>query len=534
MAVGAQDEARLAVGLAAIGALLCVMLAAPVPVLDEESYLDMAAQASVLRPYDWWRAWQPWGAGNEGDAFVFAHPPGHLWWVELVTGAVPDELGVRAWKVAAAAPWALLLAVSVGTLATQVTRRPLFAVLAWLGAPVVVLGLQRGLMPDLAVSACMAAAVLGWRAATAGSRRGAVLGGLALAAAAWVKYPALVLVPALAVHALVLARGERGVLLKRTLPFWLAAAAPWLLGEAWLWASYGRPHIVEVLSRAAEIDRGDMRGRVLGLLGRAFVLGLPAVVLLADLRKVLLLAPVLVVGALVLAWGPTDLDAATATRLMPFLLVGGVVVGLLWVVARSPARDRGPGRPGDTLLLVLWASAVLIGVVVGHNYVAPRYLLPAAAPVALVLARAVDARPRGRALLVVGALLGMAVGGGLTVAEHRYFQASADLAGEIARTWPTPGVATGEWSFRWRLREAGWGRLSAETPSGVLLVAPVHASPGPVPPDSTPVADYALGRFPLRVVHAGDRIGLYAETLGVLPLGLSDSPLEEAKAWRIR
>ena len=72
-------QPRLALALAA--AVVAALLSCPVPVLDEESYLDIATQLRWDRPYDWWRPWPPWGANREADALVYAHPPGFLMWV---------------------------------------------------------------------------------------------------------------------------------------------------------------------------------------------------------------------------------------------------------------------------------------------------------------------------------------------------------------------------------------------------------------------------------------------------------------------
>ncbi|MEC8425573.1 MAG: hypothetical protein VX000_17425, partial [Myxococcota bacterium] len=370
-------QPRLALALAA--AVVAALLSCPVPVLDEESYLDIAAQLDWLRPYDWWRPWPPWGASREADAFVYAHPPGFLLWVKAwaaLGGPVP------ALKVAAGLPWALLLGWSVGRLAERTTRQRWLALAAWLATPITVLGLQRGLMPDLMVAALSTYAVVAWieadRADASQRDRWLRGSGLTLALACVTKYPALLLLPVLLLHARVRRR------LRGLLPFWLAFAVPFILVEGWLWVGYGRPHLWEVLSRADEIPRGPLGGRGLGVATR---LGLGVAMLplmLAPLRRLLLPSTVLA-GGLVLWGAPGGTDTSGLVVLAVTAVPGvgaALVVGREWF---APSAPRADVEPGDGLLLGGWALVVLLGVVVGHNFAAPRYLLPAMAPLAMVL-----------------------------------------------------------------------------------------------------------------------------------------------------
>ena len=190
--------------LAAAAALVAVCLVAPVPVLDEESYLDLARQLDPARPYDWWRAWQPWGTDPSGDAYVYAHPPLFLLWVKGWMWGGGVGLPVQALKAAAALPWAMLMGWSAGRLAERVCRRPWMAAGAWLAAPITVLGLQRGLMPDLMVTALTTFAVVSWlegQAQTGGVRlRWLAFAGGAVGLAGFTKYPALVALAPLLVH----------------------------------------------------------------------------------------------------------------------------------------------------------------------------------------------------------------------------------------------------------------------------------------------------------------------------------------------
>ncbi len=508
--------------------MVAVALTCPAPVLDEESYLDIAAQLPWGHPYDWWRPWPPWGAGREADAFVYAHPPLFLWWAKLWSSSGAPVRGV---KIAAGLPWALLLGWSVGRLAEVTTRKPWLALAAWLTAPAVLLGLQRGLMPDLMVTALQTYAVVAWLEAgrAAAEKRGSWLrgAGVALALAALTKYPALMLVPVLLVH------GRATGLLRRSGGAWVAFAVVFVGVEGWLALTYGRVHLVEVLTRAGEIPRGPLDGRALGVATR-LALGVSVLpVLLPPLRR-LLLPAVALAGGLVLLGAPGGTSTGRLVVLALFAVPGVVAVlaaGREWV---SPAAPRADVLPRDGLLLGGWALAVVFGVVVGHNFAAPRYLLPAAAPLALILVRVVDRQPNGRALLWAGAALQGALALVVTTAEHHFFVAGEGVAGALAKQVEAPGLYTGEWSFRRRLDRAGWTFLATTTPApGDIVAAPVESSPAELPGDWVEVGREAAGHFPVRVVDSAHGVGLYGETIGALPLGWRDGPLEEGILWQV-
>jgi 4-amino-4-deoxy-L-arabinose transferase-like glycosyltransferase len=520
------DRPRLV--LAFVAAAVAVLLVCPVPVLDEESYLDIAGQLTASRPYDWWRPWPPWGAGREADAFVYAHPPLFLWWVH-----VWSRLGgvVAATKVAAGLPWALLLGWGVGRLAERTTRRPWLAAAVWIACPITVLGLQRGLMPDLMLASLETIAVVAWvEAGQDGARRRTVWlvgGGIALSLAILTKYPAAVLVPVLLLHARFTEGG-----LRRTLPFWVAAAVPLLLVEGWLWWAYGRPHLWEVLSRAGEIPRGPLGGRALGSAVR-LALGVTMLPLLVAPVRSLWLPAVAGAGVLVLFGAPEGTTAVEMAVLVAFAAAGLVAVLLAGRGAMSAGR-REDVVPHDGLLMGGWAVAVVLAVVVGHNFSAPRYLLPAMGPLALLVTRAVERRGEGRTLLYAGAAVQGVLALLISTSEHHFFLAGDAVARQVAAATEEPGRFTGEWSFRWRLQHAGWTFLAGDAPpSGSWVAGPMESSPQALPESWVATETMAAGGLPLRVVDSANGVGLYGETIGALPLGWRSGPLEEAVLWRV-
>lgn len=515
--------------------LVAGMLQCPVPVLDEESYLDIASQFDVLRPYDWWRAWAPWGVAREADAYVYAHLPGFLWFVNGLMLLVGEERLNIAKPLAAVGP-ALLLGWSAAYLAERTTGRPSWAGLILLSAPAMLLVLQRGLMPDLWLTAWMTLAVLGWREGqsetTTGNRGWMAIGGVALAAAVSVKYSALVLAPALIAHGLLTRR------IKWTWPFWVAAALPLMLLEGALWAVYGRNHLFEVVSRAGELPRGSLDGRALGAVVRLGLVCLPIALLLRGLRVHVIAGGVLACGLLLTAWPDAPAEAVSLGLL--FALAGGAGVSLAYAAARVSNADG--------VLLGLWVVAVLAGVVLGHNFAAPRYLAPAALPLTLLLVRAVEDRPRASGWLGATALLQLGLAVALVRAEHRFFDGSAEAARSALdqahrRGAPAQLYFTGEWSSRWVLQasRAKWtdGRVRDRKgiieplPQGSVIIAPVNAASGPIPAGAVEVTRVAAPDAFLRVVDVEAGAGLYAETLGFAPFALGFAPVEEVVLWRL-
>ena len=503
--------------------LLClsvaIFLSASVPILDEESYLAITREFNPLLPYHWWRPWPPWYGGSEPDAFVYAHPPLFLEWVALWQRFTTELAQVR-WL--AAAPMAALLGWSSGRLIDGVSRRPLLGLLCWLGTPIVVLGVQRGLMPDLMVAALSTTAVMGWRQRS--DWRFAVLGGVALGLAGLTKYPALMLVPVFVVH------GWKTGGLRSTLPFWIAAAIPWFAGELWLAMMYGRVHLWEVLTRASEIGRGTGEGRALGMLVR-LPLGIGVLALLAKGRRHLWL-PSFVFAACVSLWAwPDDLELEQRLVLLVCATLGAVQLVLAGFCLVRGWQE--PEQNSDRLLMALWALAVLATVWGVHNFAAPRYMLAAILPLALLMVMEVGDQPRGRTLLWTGGAIQLCLALLLTLTEHRFFEASAELA-RAAVIQFQPTAFTGEWSFRQQMDAAGVPFYTGSGASGDIVVAPLHSSPGELPGDGIEIGRMAAeDGFPLRVVQDGSQVGLYAETLGALPLGWSTKPVEEVVAWQI-
>jgi hypothetical protein len=544
---------------APVAAVLLVVAAAGRPlVLDEEGYLWIARHLDPARPYDWARAWPPW---DSPDSFVYAHPPGHLLWCWALRG-LQDTLPLL--RIVAGAPWAALTGWAVLRLARETCHHPHRATAAWLGSAIVVLGLQDSLMIDLPATALVTAALACWRSSARDPDAlpdawGWAAGGL-LGAAVCTKYSAAVFAPVLLAHALRM-RWRGGVVA-------LGVALGVILAvEGWLAATYGRVHLVEVWARREEIARGDAGARVLGTLARAALLPVPLVVLRAR--------PALAAGAGVLAMAalvaarPTGLALGPASALLGACVLGAMVLARALEAGVRGAARRRRGDRDDGFLLGGWTIAGFLGVMVLHNYASARYLLPVAAPVAVLLGRAAEEVRGGKALLAASSVLGGLLAGALSLAEGRYARAAEDVArqalahiaradgphdvgsttrgaaaapGALRGAGPPPGTQdqepvvlfAGEWGFRAVMERHGATRLvpGRPLPPCAWLVVATQASPGAVP-SLDPVARLeSEDRGRLRVVDIHDGIGLYAETLGPLPFGVGTGPLESATLAR--
>lgn len=485
--------------LALLAGALCVQA---LPMIDEESYLDIAGQISghPMRPYDWWRPWQPWGSAPTDNAYVFAHPPGHLWWLAGWRGLLGQGL---AFRVAATVPWAALLGWGVGSLAEDVTKRPGLAALAWLASPIALLGLQAGLMIDLGTVALGTGAMAAWsRSLRDGRARWLVACGLLLGLAGSYKYPALLLVLVPVLHTLKVRT------VARLAPVLATFAGVWLGVQVVLWAQYGSPHLVHVLSTADQIARGPLLSRAAGTVLRLGLAVSPGA--LAEL-------PALALAGAPLGLLPAGLVPAEGGRAL-LLALGLLGAGLLARAALALREDAG------AVMLGIWALLVVGGVVVGHNYVGGRYLLPAVTPLVLLVARGIEHRPRWAAGLAVPGLI---LGGALVHAERQHARAWADAADQVIAAHE-PGVFTGEWTFRWRMEQAGWTFWSPDQAlePGQIVALPTHASPGPGPQDGRVLAQYDATGFGVVLVDLERGVGYHAETLGPRPLAIGAGVLE--------
>ena len=114
-------------------------------------------------------------------------------------------------------------------------------------------------------------------------------------------------------------------------------------------------------------------------------------------------------------------------------------------------------------------------------------------------------------------------------AERSFAKSSVHVAERVLANHSS-GYFSGEWSFRWRMREGGWRLWKGETIG--LVAQPQASSPGSPPEKYRLIEVYGDGIGGLRLLSASESIGYYGETLGFWPIGWSSGFQEEVKLWQ--
>ncbi len=515
-------------------ALLCaVAFIGKAPVIDEESYLWLGSHVSVLRPYDWHRVWQPWDVDGP-STFEYAHPPLFLWFMALVRGISTD---LRVNRLCCAVPFVSLYAWGVGRWAARCTVSPGLVGILWLASATVQLGLQDSLMIDLPAVALVTAGLALYREGVdegAGLWRAGALLGLGLGT----KYSMGMVVGLVILHAAV--QAGRGRLRGWALVAFLAPllSIP-LLGEAAMAVVYGKVHFLHVWAHRHDIASGPLDQRALGALVRMALLPLPALLLLA--RPGLTLGGTL--GGLVMATiaRPAGIEGGQFAELAICCAVGGVALARAAATVFTPAHMRRRDDRDDGLLLGGTVLCVVAGVTFAHNYASARYLLPAAAPLAMLLVRSAEDTLGGRALAQVSAAVGAVGALAFSVADYRFGASGVEVArvaaARVDERRPVEKRFAGEWSFRYTMEALGWERYrpGEDLPGGTLVVVADGESPGDYPRSVWEPVDRieSADALWLRVMSPAQGVSLYAETLGALPIGVGDGPLETATVFRV-
>lgn len=502
------------------------------PVADEESYLFMAEAISnhPLRPYDWWRIWQPWGQEPAQTTYAFAHPPLHIWWLSLTQGLFsPGPLG----RLVSSAPFLALYAWSAHRLCWRLSRHPNHALGFLLASPVLILGLQDTWMIDLGVLALSTASVALYREAllqrdTLNTSQ-LLRAGLLLGLAAGYKYPALVLLVLFAAHL------YRAGLLRKSRALWLGFLGPFALLQGFLWMQYGEIHVVAALQSVSEIDRSPLADRTSGLLVRlGFALSPLA---LFSSKQLLRGLPVglLFGGVASYCLGRGDLGPLQMVVLLALASTGGTFVVRATLASVSRSRRRRQGDRDDSFLLGGWVLLVVVSIVLGHNHADSRYLLPALLPMTLLVVRSASLVQGGKRVLQVSAYLWGAVALLTSLADMRLAKATDTLAQKMIQEHE-PGRFNAEWTARWRLEEAGWTywHHSEPLPAGARVLLFSNAGSSKPPDNASIIASAASpARFPFRVLDWETDAGYHSEQLGRLPLTWANSALTSALLYEV-
>ena len=463
-----------------VGLSLCSVLFSPLEhLLDEETYLWIAQQMSWGRPYDWAMPFPPF----QGTGFVFAHPPLFLWWVKFFGDSVWTGL-----------PWLILWWWSVQRLFVHTKTPWRSGMLVMVGCTALVLPMTRTVMPDLMMGALGLSGLVLF--AQSSSIHMTILSGALIGLAGWTKYPALLLL--LAPLMVEPSFRRLGVL-------WGSAFSILLLGEGWLWSAYDRWHLWEVIQHAQLIGRSPLDSRLLGLPVRLSASLLPFALL------VLCRFPRMVLGG-GLAFG---------------LLFGSNVGGWLTLGLALLLRL---GRMTEQPLWKWSIICLLLGVLVGHNYIAPRYWLLTVPMWWVVLQKDWITLNMSQILTIWG----LSWGWSLLVwhIEGSHAHQLARLV-RLALEDDTLTTFSGEWGMREIAQNNGLRPYQGEAKR--LVVS--HNSAGWIPSveDGWTLEQRWEGASTYcRLVSQSESVGYYADSLGQLPIVCSfePQPIEVVEIWK--
>jgi len=501
--------------------LVCVLavLALRLPFLnqpiqgDDVYYLEGAQHAQIdpLHPHHARYAFQ----GAVVDMRGHPHPPFNAMFLGAVLAAVRD---VREPVFHAAYILFSLIAVMAAlSLASRFSPHPLLATLMFMAVPAFVVN-GNSLEADVPFLAFWMASVALF--VSAEERRSAPrlsLAALAAALAAMTAYQSVFLAGVLGAY-LYLRKS-------RWMPAWAMLLVPFAVIGGWqLW------------ERSAG---GAMPGAVLVGYFREYALQ----TLAAKLRNA---------GALTvhMAWLVFPAIAATAfrdtgKRVLAFIAVAGAALAWVdanplfwasWIIGAMVLvwMARAAARAGDAeeRFLAAWVALFFSGAIAVFFAGSERYLLPAAAPVAILATRKLAGRT---ALLAAGCAASFALSLLLAVENYQHWEACREFVQRLApqmqshRTW-----VNAEWGLRF-YAEAEGGlpllRTTAPQPGDIVLRSALGGFDVPANGPRTLLASAEIRPWvPLRIIGLGVRSGYSTAAMGLRPFDISTKPVDRLTA----
>ena len=195
-------------------------------------------------------------------------------------------------------------------------------------------------------------------------------------------------------------------------------------------------------------------------------------------------------------------------------------------------RDR---RDGDTRFLMLWILIFFAGACALFYSGSARYLLPLAAPVAILLSRA----PANWVRAAIGIQLAISLGLATVNFEHwnGYRQFARDMRAQTAgkRVW-----VDAEWGLRHYFEAAGALPLHRDQwiPTGDIVVESELAFPAPYAHGGRALVEVARTEIrpwiPLRLIGLEARSGYSTNSLGLLPYDVRGGVVDRVRAVTLR
>jgi hypothetical protein len=445
------------------------------------------------------------------------HPPLNAWFLGGLLALVGDIREVP--FHAAYMLFSVIAAVSALSLARRFTRRPVAATLLFLATPAFVVN-GNSLEADVPfVAFWMAAAALFVSAVEERSRNKLLASGAAMFLAALAAYQSALLVPVLAVYLWLRGCKQRAA--------WAALAvipATLIAWQLWERLSTGQMPL-EVLGgyfQTYGLQRLQNKvNNALALTAHAAWLLFPALLVAGFGRR---------------RWWVAVAAGAASSWLDPHpLFWASFAAGILLLVGCAGGL-RSPDW--QTRFLSSWVLLFFAGALALFFAGAARYLLPVAAPVALLVVRRLEDRP---GWLAAGCALQMTLSLSLAWVNYQHWDGYRRFAASLRKETETHRVwINGEWGLRYYFEADGGLALrrgQAVRPGEFVVTSdlayPIEFTTG----GGTPIA--VLERdirpaLPLRLIGLGARSGYSSASLGLRPFDVSTAPVDRVRLLAIR
>ncbi len=474
---------------------------------DDPYYLYGAEHAQIdpLHPHSTRYLFQ----GDLVDMRGLPHPPLNAWILAAplaVLGRVSEAPFHFLYIL-----WSLIAALAMWSLARRFCDRPdmaMMATLLFLAVPAFVVN-GNSLEADLPFLAMwMAATALFVKAVdenspliVAGSAMFALLAGLAA-------YQAILLTPVLAVYLLEKRRSWKVawvVILAAP-----AALAAWQLFE---WTSTGvlPAAVLAGYMKSYSLEAGANKLRsAAALIGHAGWIVSPLIVFFLRGTKWMWIAAG-VAGVCALVYDANPIFAVA--------VAGGVFL-LATCIRRDFSRD----------FISVWILIFFSGAAVVFFAGSARYLLPIAAPVAILAARLCP-----RPVLIAGFALQMMLSLGLAMVNYQHWDAYRQFAESLKKDASEHRVwINAEWGLRWYLEQEGALPMARDqiVGSSDIVVTSALALPLAVNAPLAPVSEIEIRpAIPLRIISL-DRRSAYSAVSdrGLLPFEISTAPIDRVRA----
>ncbi|MGA2329577.1 MAG: glycosyltransferase family 39 protein [Bryobacteraceae bacterium] len=480
---------------------------------DDVYYLAGAqyAQTDPLHPHNARYAFQ----GQVVDMRGHPHPPLNTWTLAGLL-ALTGDISERTYHAAYIA-FSWIAALAMLSLARRFSPQPLLATLLFLATPAFVVN-GTSLEADVPFLALWMAAIALFVRAEDGRSSGALAASAAaMALAALAAFQSVALVPVLGAYLLI----RRS----RWWPAWIALGVPLaiLLGwQLWEWRSGGALPASVLLGyfQTYGLQRWVAKLRnAAALTVHAAWLVFPVLAAVAFYRVPKRAAAAILVATAALAFAdPSPL----------FWASWGLGALVLFACAHTAVKTNDR----DERFLASWIVLFFL-LALGMFFAgSARYLLPVAAPVALLAARRLEKRP---SFLAGCAAASLALGLALAIVNYQHWSGYRGFVESVrGNMWRQRTWVNGEWGLRYYAETDGAIPLQRNTALRVgdlVLTSDLGAfsPPGNIP--RTLLSEEAISSWlPFRLIGLDSRSGYSTAAAGLRPFDLSVTPIDRVRA----